>query len=166
MALFGLYKTRKERAREEEQRQTSELEQKLTNQKQLGEELTRALAIAASENKVYNVMQDGTVITEAKVHGFRTDEKFGPVVVKDLPNNGEQYSVCVGVYDPTVFKSFSPRHSGYQILQADIDMRRARRELHVHNGAYGQDEYHPISSFAQVKADLVRKVREFTLFPK
>lgn len=166
MVLFGLYKTKKERAIEEEQRRASELEQKLTTQKSLGEELTRALVQGASSNTVYNVMPDGTKFEEATVHGFHTGKKIGPVTVESLPNNGGDYSVCVGVPDPTVFTQFSPRHGGYPILQADVNMRRAGKELHVHYGAYGADEYHPITSFAQVKADLARRVEEFTLFPK
>ena len=164
MALFGLYKTKKEREREERERQAGELEKKLTTQKQLGEELTRDLVSAASENRVYNVMQDGTVVTEATVHGFRTGKKFGPVAVEALPNNGRQYSVCVGVVNPTVLTQFSPSHPGYPILQADINMSETGKELHVHHGAYGADEYHPIISFAQVKADLVRRVQEYRLF--
>jgi len=75
MALFGLYKTRKEREREERQRQANELELILATQRQLGEELTRALMRAAVNNKVYNVMSNGEIFEEATVHGFRTGKE-------------------------------------------------------------------------------------------
>ena len=149
MALFGLYKSRKERAREEEQIRASELEQKLETQRQLGVQLNSELSSAATQNRFYPISVDGRTTRNGQYRALVKPQ----LLFDDVLKNDEEYSVIVRAQNQTV-------------LQAHINMGVKGIELHVFNGYSRLHEYHSISEFAGVKDRLVKYVREFNLNPR
>ncbi len=145
--LFGLYKTKKERQKEEQLRKQSELEVMLKKQGELAQSLYSALSDATQENTISNIMPDGTKARD-----------IGKIEVDMIGRNG----VTVSVPDPTCYTMGSLSKRGYPVLQADIDI--GKKHIHVHYGPYGSDRYYPLDSFDSVKKDLSELVKNYKFF--
>ena len=153
MALFGLYKTRNEKANEEKLRVQRELESMLKRQGELGSDMYNALSDAARKNKIANVMCDG-----------RTAEGIGCMEVYSMPGNGGVYSILAGIADIGSWVVWRPGVRGHNILQVNIDVKA--NKLDALFGAYGPSREDDLDSFETVKHRLAKYVREYTLYPR
>lgn len=156
MALFGLYKTRKEKAAEEAEQLRKAQVRLQARQRELGDLLFQGISAAARKNTISHRFNDGKTSTTVQL-----------IRVIKLPQNGDRYSILVGMDDMRCSTQWAPERPGYPILQADVTLLSKGRELSVFYGSYGTEKTEePVSvnAFDNFLSRTAHYVRAYQLF--
>lgn len=145
MALFGIYKSKREKE-EEQRKQKEELQEK---QIIAGLNMHAEMWQATRENKTYKTMQTGEI-----------SDKIGNAKITHIPQNGDNYTLFFEIENKEIGGP-----SQYEILQVNINLEKDK--IHTFNCPYGPDKTY---SFEKQKTEATKEIKEFirqyTLFPK
>jgi hypothetical protein len=165
MALFGLYKTKKEKAKEAEIAKAQKIEYAIKKESEIGQDIYRTCLDAARKNNKVNYNDDQPVEGLENIMVLKRD--------RFKSESGTEYptEIFVGINAP-IGKGFNQRATwyggdGFGIAQITIDLLSEREQLEYWKPPYGSTKFQNYETeLEEFKKQTHKEIAEFKMFYK